>query len=244
MKFPVWNLLLFSTANRPEFETDWQFLLDNDRQTILSSIVDIPFQNIWLFLAIIITVDYQINNSEDSYIGSVCRTIGILMIVISGAAVRYQTLFERDRTKALDLIRTHDKDFERFIVYSKNTVPIASVGLQATESPTNLVLTMQLYQINSKFHDYFYDIANYVCGNLIEEMKSLAEGNRKPVRLIWAFPTCKKNWKYPIAANKFNLSNTYQDFSFLPFVHSYVEQYEYEESVSADRGIEETRKDQ
>jgi hypothetical protein len=193
---------------------------------------------------IIIIIDYQINNSDDSYIGSVCRTIAFIIILISGAAVRYQTLFERDRKKSLDLMLNNHNEFERFIVYSKNTIPIASVGLQVNESSENMILIMKLYQLNSKFNDYFYEIADYICQNLIEEMKSLAEENKKSIRLIWSFPTCKKSWKYAIKANKFILNKTYQDFSFMPFVHSYVEQYEYQESISSDIMIDDTKKSQ
>jgi hypothetical protein len=32
---------------------------------------------------------------------------------------------------------------------------------------------------------------------------------------------------FAIKANKFLLKNTYKDFSFMPLVNSYVEQYEY-----------------
>jgi hypothetical protein len=138
----------------------------------------------------------------------------------------------------------NQEEFERYIVYSKKTIPIASICFQRNETSENLVFVMQLYQLNSKFNDYFYDIANYTCRNLIEKMKICGKENRKSIRLIWSFPTCKKNWTYAIKANKFVLRNTYQDFSFMPFVHSYVEQYEYQQSLSLDIDDDETKKNQ
>ena len=151
------------------------------------------------------------------------------MLLIAGAAVRYQTLFERERKKCLDFMQENPNEFERYIAYSQNTIPIASVCLQRKDADENAVLLVQLCQLNSKFRDYFYDIVNFTCRNLIERMKIYTQENQKSIRLVWSLPTCQKNWTYGIQANKFRLKNTYRDFSFMPFVHSYVEQFEYEE---------------
>ena len=215
-----------------EFETDWNSLLDDDRNTILSSIVDIPFRNRWVLLAIIILINYQLNSETSNYIEVVVRTIGMIIILISGSAIRYQTLFERDRQKYQDLSIEKPDRFERLIVYSKETIPIASVYLERTDTLEESVFTVQSYQLNSKFNDYLYDIVNYTCKIVIERMENYTIENEKSVRLVWPLPMCKKNWTFAIKANKFILNKTYRDFSFMPFVHSYVEQYEYEQLVS------------
>ena len=229
---------MFSVNKRPTFEKDWKFLVDNDRETILSSIVDIPFQNGWLFLVVILTVDYKFYNSEDNYIISLSRTIGFVLLLISGATLRYQTLFQRDQNKTLDLMIKNVIEFERHIVYLKNTTPVALFGLQRTESSENTILDVQLYMLNSKFSIYTSAIAKYICEDLIDNMKDLAEEDKKSIRLIWSFPSCRNNWKYAIKEEKLLLlTRKYKDFSFMPFVHSYVEQYERQQFV-------ETKKDQ
>ncbi len=216
------------TDNPPDkFEADWKYLLDDDAKTIFSSIVDIPFKNGWLFFATLMIIDYQMNHMNYSYTISLIRTIGFLIILICGSSIRYQTLFERDKKNFFDLMIKKRDEIERYIVYSSNNVPIASVCLQIMNVAENRILMIQLCQLNSKFNDYIYDIGNYICQKLIERLKISGDENEKSAGLIWSLPTCKQNWMFAIKANKFLLKNTYKDFSFMPLVNSYVEQYEY-----------------
>ncbi|CAF3390858.1 unnamed protein product [Rotaria sp. Silwood1] len=210
-----------------KFEMDWKYLLDDDTKNIFSSIVNVPFSNGWLFITTIIIVNYQMENFGYSYIGSLFRTIGPLIILLCGSTVRYQTLFERDKKNFFNVMLKKRDDMERYIIYSNNTTPIASACLQILNNSEIPIFMVQLYQLNSKFDDYLYDAGNYMCQKLIERIKIYGDENKKSVRLIWSFPTCRNNWSIPIKNNKLILKNTYKDFSFLPFVNSHVEQYEY-----------------
>ncbi len=229
-----------------KFETDWKFLLNDDLKNMFPSIVNIPFHNGWLFFATVIIIEYQINHYNYSYIISLIRTIGFFVILICGSSVRYQTLFERDHKKYIDFMIKNRDAIERCIVYSNNSIPVASVCLQIFNTPENSIFMVQLYQINSKFEDYFCDIANYTCRNLIELIKIYGNTNQKSIRLIWSLPTCKQNWIFAIKTNKFILKNSYKDFSFMPLVNSYVEQYEYiyEYKVLSSEILDDTKKDQ
>ena len=210
-----------------KFETDWKYLLDDDSKTIFPSIVDIPFKNGWLFFATLMVIDYQQNSLNYSYTISLLRTIAFLIVLISGASIRYQTLFERDKTNFFNLMIKNRDEIERYIVYSENNVPIASVCLQIMNISETQIVMVQLCQLNSKFNDYIYDIGNYICQKLIERIKISGDEDEKSIRLIWSLPTCKQKWMFAIKANKFLLKNTYKDFSFMPLVNSYVQQYEY-----------------
>ncbi|CAF0754350.1 unnamed protein product [Adineta steineri] len=226
---PTTIIMNEGTDNQDKFETDWKYLLDDDAKNMFPSIVDIPFKNGWLFFATLYAIDYQMNSLNYSYTMSVIRTIGFLIILICGASVRYQTLFEREKNKYFDFMIKNRDEIERYIVYSKNnTKPVASICLQRiNESETIILYMVQLFQLNSKFNDYIYDIENYICQKLFEQIKTSADENKKSFRIIWSIPTCKQNWKFAITANKFILRNTYKDFSFMPLVNSYIEQYEY-----------------
>ncbi|CAF0968452.1 unnamed protein product [Rotaria sordida] len=211
-----------------KFENDWKYLLDDDMKNIFSSIVNIPFSNAWLFITTIIVVNYQMNNFDYSYIGSLLRTIGPLIILICGSTVRYQTLFERDKKDFFNIMIKKRDEIERYIIYSNNNnIPVASVCLHILNNSEIPTFMIQLYQLNSKFNDYIHDIGKYMCQKLIERIKIYGNENKQSIRLIWSFPTCKQDWKISITDNKFILKNTYKDFSFLPFINSYVEQYEY-----------------
>ena len=213
-----------------KFEDDWEYLLDDDAKNIFSSIVNIPFKNVWLFFATLVTIDYQMNNLDYSYVTSLTRTIGFLIILICGSSIRYQTLFERDRKDSLNLLIKMRDEVERYILYLNNNgdyIPIASVGLQVINVPEKSIFMVQLDQLNSTFDDYVRDIGNYICQQLIERIKIYGDENRKSVRLIWSIPSCKQRWTFAVKANKFVLINTYKDFSFMPFVNSYVQQYDY-----------------
>ncbi len=210
-----------------KFEIDWKYLLDDDAKNMFSSIINIPFNSRSLFFATIIITEYQMNNYNYNYIISLIRTISFFIILISGSSIRYQTLFERDKKKIFDLNIKNRDEIERYIIYSNKTIPIASICLQILNTPENSIFMVQLCQINSKFNDYFYDLANYTCQNLIERSKFYGNEKKKSIRLIWSLPTCKQNWLFAIKSNQLILRNSYKDFSFMPFVNSYVEQYEY-----------------
>ncbi len=243
----LFNELSFqSPRTNDKFEIDWQFLLDDDIKHLFPSIVNIPFNNGWLFFATFTIIEYQINSLEYSFITSLIRTIGFFIILIYGSSIRYQTLFERDRKKSLEFMIKNRDEIEQYIVYSNNTIPIASVCLQILNISENPIFMVQLCQVNSKFDDYFYDITNYTCQNVIERIKIYGNEKQKSIRLIWSLPTCKKNWVYTIKANKFILRNTYKDFSFMPLVNSYVEQYEYiyEYKNLSSEILDDTNKDQ
>jgi hypothetical protein len=186
------------------------------------------------------------NNYNYNYIISLIRTITFFIILISGSSIRYQTLFERDRTKFFDLMIKNRDEIERYIIYSNNNIPIVLVCLQIFNTSENSVFMVQLYQINSKFNDYFYDLVNYTCRNLIERIKVYGNEKKKSIRLIWSFPTCKQNWIFAIKSNQFILRNSYKDFSFMPLVNSYVEQYEYsyEYKDLSSNILDDTNKDQ
>jgi hypothetical protein len=189
-------------------------------------IVNVPFTSNLLLIAAISLIDYQTKYFEYSYAMSVIRTLGCLIILICGSSIRYQTLFERDKKNFFNLMIKKRDEFERYIIYYNN-IPIGSVCLQITNSSESTVFMVQLYQINSKFEDYMYDIGYFASGKLIERIQNHGNENKKSVYLVWSIPSCKQKWKFSIIANKFLLRNSYQDFSFLPFVKSYVEQYQY-----------------
>lgn len=213
--------------DKDKFDSDWNFLLDDDEKNMFSSIVNIPFHNGWLFFVIFIIIEYQMNNYEDNYFISLSRTITFFLVLICGSSIRYQTLYQRDQKQFLEFMLKKRDEIQRFIVYSKNTIPIASISLQICNTPDNAVFMIQLYQMNSKFSDYFYDIANYICQHLIESIKMNGNEHKKSIHLIWSLATCKRNWVYALKTNQFILKHSYKDFSFMPLVHSYVEQYEY-----------------
>ena len=172
-------------------------------------------------------IDYQMNNYEYSYTKSLLRTVGFLIVLISGASVRYQTLLERGKHKFFNLMTKKRDEVERYIVYSNKNIPVASICLQIMNVPERTILMVQLCQLHSKFDDYISNVGSYICQQLVERARSSANGNGKSVRIIWSIPTCKQYWVYGIKANKFALVNTYKDYSFMPLVNSHVEQYEY-----------------
>ena len=157
-------------------KTIWEYLLDDDAKNIFSSIVNIPFMNVWLFFATLVMIDYQMNNLDYSYVTSLTRTIGFLIILICGSSIRYQTLFERDRKDSLNLLIKMRDEVERYILYLNNNgdyIPIASVCLQVINVPEKSIFMVQLDQLNSTFDDYVHDIGNYICQQLIETYKNL-----------------------------------------------------------------------
>jgi hypothetical protein len=191
-------------------------------------IVNIPFSNGWLVFGSMIAIDYQMKNYDFSYTMSLIRTVGVLIILVCGSAIRYQTLFDRDKNNFFNLMIKKRDEIERYILYSTNNyAPIASVCLQLLNTPESSVFMVQLYQINSKFEDYMFDIASCMCDRLIERIQNYGNEHQKSIYLIWSIPTCKQNWKYAVKAKKFLLRNSYKDFSFMPFIHSSVEQYQY-----------------
>ncbi|CAF0974566.1 unnamed protein product [Rotaria magnacalcarata] len=210
-----------------KFENDWKYLIDDDAKNLFPSIVNIPFTNGWLLIATILLIDYQMNSLGYSYTVSLIRMMIFLSLLICGSTVRYQTLFERENKKFFDVMIKQRDEIERYIVYSNNRAPVGSVCLQIKDTPETSMFTVQLYQVNSKFHDYMYDIGDYMCQSLMERIKIYAKENKKSVRLIWSFPTCKQLWTIAIKNKKFILKNTYKDFSFLPFIDSHIQQYEY-----------------
>ncbi|CAF0792449.1 unnamed protein product [Adineta ricciae] len=210
-----------------KFESDWKYLLDDDTKHVFSSIVDIPFRNGWLFFGTMMVIDYQMNNYGYSYTYSLIRTVGFLIALISGAAIRYQTLLEREKQKFFRHMLKIRDEVERYIVYSKGSTPIASICLQVVNAEQSTVFMVQLCQLNSKFNDYIYDITDYICHRLFERVKRYSNETRKSIRMVWSIPTCKQNWVHALKGNKLVLRNTYKDYSFMPLVNSYVEQYEY-----------------
>lgn len=243
IKYYFSKIFIFSIRTNNEndkFEIDWKYLLDDDTKNMFSSIVNIPFNNGWLFFATIVLTEYQMNHFNDNYIISLIRTISFFIILICGSSIRYQTLYERDKKKFFDFIIKNRDEIECCIAYSNNTIPVGSVCLQIMNSPEGSVIMVQLCQLNSKFNDYFYDVANYICKNLIERLK--VNGDGKPIRLVWSLPTCKKDWIFALKANKFILNNSYKDFSFMPLVNSYIEQYEYQDLSS--NSLDDTNKNE
>lgn len=222
---------IFSTENSNEamdkFESDWQYLLDDETKNVFPSIVNIPFSNGWLFFSTIIIIDYQMNNSDYTYTASLIRTISFLVILICGSSVRYQTLFERERKNCVNLLTKKREETERYIIYSNNTIPVGSVCLQIQDTPESSIFMVQLYQSNSKFDDYVQLIVYFICQKLIQRIQAYGNETKKSARLVWSLPTCKQNWAPALTVNKFVLRNTFKDFSFLPLVNSYVEQYDY-----------------
>ena len=210
-----------------KFESSWKFLLDDDTKNIFPAIVDIPFKNGWLFIATLMIIDYQMNNYAYTYTVSLLRTVGFFIVLISGASIRYQTLLEREKQKFFNHMTKVPNEIERYIVYSKETIPVASICLQIMNTEETNIFMVQLCQLNSKFNDYIYDITDYICQRLFERVKIYGNQTKKSIRLIWSIPTCKQNWMYAIKANKFILRNTYKDYSFMPLINSHVEQYEY-----------------
>ncbi|UJR23603.1 hypothetical protein I4U23_026592 [Adineta vaga] len=227
----TWESATTKSNNRTEsidkFETDWKYLLDDDTKTIFPSIVDIPFKNGWLFFATLFIIEYQMNNYDYSYTVSLIRTIGFFIILISGASIRYQTLLEREKQKIFDHMNKAHDEIERYIIYSNGNVPVASICVQILNTEDTTVFMVQLCQLNSKFDDYIYNVSDYICQRLFERVKTYANEKQTSVRIVWSLPTCKQSWIYGIKANKFVLRNTYKDYSFMPLVNSYVEQYEY-----------------
>ena len=222
--------LSFHSSNeildRTKFENDWQVLLKDDRENLLSSIVNIPVQNRWLFLTTIILINYQLNSTTSGYVQKLSPPIALIILLVSGSAIRYQTLFERER-------EDHAETLERWIVYLRNTIPAVSIGVKRVENDTEIVFTVQSYQLNSKFNDYFYDLACFACNDLIELAKNSAVDKGKSIRLVWALPSCKTIWSYGLKAKEFLPTKNYRDFSFMPLVHSYVQVYQYEQSLES-----------
>ena len=211
-----------------QFENDWTFLLTDDEKNLFPSIVNIPFNNGWLFLVTFSIIDYQMNSLNYSYFLSLVRTIGCLILLICGSSVRYQTLFDREKKDIFQMMTKQREDVERYIIYSQTAnEPIASVCLQIIRSTSPITFMVQLYQINSKFDDYIYDVENYLAQRLMERVKAYGLEHETSARLIWSIPTCRQAWTPVLKANKFILRYTYKDFSFMPFVNSNVEQYEY-----------------
>lgn len=231
--------LSFHSSNdildRLKFDNDWQVLLKDDRENLLSSIVNIVIQNRWLFLTTIILINYQINGATSTYVQSLSPWIALIILLVSGSAIRYQTLFEREREDQADKL-------ERSIVYLRDTIPTVSIGVKRVENDTEIVFTVQSYQLNSKFNDYFYDLACFACKNLIELAKNSAVDKGKSIRLVWALPICKNIWSYGLKAKEFLPTKKYRDFSFMPLVHSHVQVYQYEQSF--ENITEERKKNQ
>ena len=223
------------TNDRRKFEQHWQLLIDDDRENRLSAIIDVPLQNRWLFFVTIILINYQLDSTTWSYVRALFRTIGLMIVLISGSAIRYQTLFEREREK-------HRERFERWIVYSQDVFPVVSIEVQRIDRGDEFVFLVQSFHINSKFRDYFYDLACYTCQNLIDWTKQSGMTNEKSIRLMWPLTSCEKIWIYALNSKGFVSQRTYRDFSFMPMVHSYVQEYYYEQSLSNIN--EESRKDQ
>lgn len=167
------------------------------------------------------------NNFGYSYTTSLIRMMVFVSILICGSTVRYKTLFDRERKKIFDIMTKQRDEIQRYIVYSYDTIPIALICAQVKDSSDISTFTIQLCHINSKFHDYFNDIANYTSRNLIECTKAYAKEHKRSIHIKWSLPTCKSSWKFAMKHNKFVLKDTYEDFSFLPLVNSQVEEYEY-----------------
>ena len=168
------------------------------------------------------------NSLNYSYFLALFRTIGCLILLICGSSVRYQTLFNREKKDVFQMMTKQREDVERYIIYSQTGhVPIASICLQIICSTEPVTFMVQLYQINSKFDDYIYDVENYLAQRLIERVRAYGSEHETSARLIWSIPTCRQAWTPVLKANKFVLRYTYKDFSFMPFVNSHVEQYEY-----------------
>lgn len=219
--------LSFHSSNeindRISFDNDWQMLLEDDRENLLASIMNIPVQNRWLFFATIILITYQLN-ATSNYLQALTPSIVLILVLVSGSAIRYQTLFEREREQ-------HAETLERRMVYLRKTIPSVSIGVKRVENENEIVLTVQSYQSNSKFNDYFYDLACFACKNLVESAKNSALENEKSIRVIWPLPSCKSIWSFALKAKEFHQTKTYQDFSFMPMVHSTVQVYQYEQSI-------------
>lgn len=221
------NRSFSSRTNHKQFEIDWKQLIDDDTKHIFSSIVDIPFHSGWLYFLSFIYIDYYSDSYDFKCFLIILRVLSVLIVLISGSAIRYQTLLNRERDHLIDLIAKNPNDFERYIVYSGTKQPLASVCLQNHPVPEYRVFVIHLYQLNSKYTDYFYDIANYTCQRLIARLEVDGNERERNIHLVWPIATCKKSWTYAVRANKFYLRTTYKDFSFMPLVNSEIEQFEY-----------------
>ena len=211
-----------------QFENDWRYLLDDDAKNLLPSIVNIPFNNGFLFFITLMVIDYQMNSLDFSYAYALVRTLAFLIVLICGSSIRYQTLIGRERQDFFQVMLKQRDEIERYIVYSADrAAPVASICLQNIPSPEIPTLIVRLFQLNSKFDDYIHDVEHFLCQKVIERAKTLVSERGQRSRVVWSVPTCRQNWSVVLKANKFALRETYEDFAFLPLVKSYVEQYEY-----------------
>lgn len=173
-------------------------------------------------------IDYQMNNLDCSYTFALLRTLACLIVLICGSSIRYQTLFEREKSNFFQVMVKQRDEIERYIVYTADrSTPVASICVQSIPSPEIPTLMVQLFQLNSKFDDYIYDVERFLCQQLLERLKTIGNEKKKWSRLVWSIPTCRQNWAAVLKANKFTVRETYEDFAFMPLVKSYVEQYEF-----------------